>query len=275
MKCFLLTYPILITMTHLLSPLSYRWCHTFRDGSQLIEISARWMISNVPAWEGQRTLQSEHVNMLRDKIRNPQDLEGLYVVAVLKSEEGVRWGLVDGQHRAEVLREWFRTQPLSEDFKVIVRLKECASDLEVIELFRTINTQKPMEYTLSPEEKQHELVRLLVTEYQRKDKGHKLTEMIRSGAKQRPFLATEVLLQHLKDRRFFTKDSPGTYEKTTQEIAERVIAWNTEKVANPAPYLTSLKGLTPSLTAKAITYGFYLGLDPKLGWLSAIPAYGA
>lgn len=264
-------------MTSLL-PISYQLCYTFRDGSKMIAVSARWMIANVPAWEGQRILQLDHVSKLRASIHNPKDLEGPYVIVVLKGEEGQgqgpRWGIVDGQHRAEVLREWFQTQSLSTDFEVLVRLKECASDLEVIKLFRTINTQKPMDYQLSPVEKQHELVRLLVAEYQRKDKGHKLTEMIRSGAKQRPFLATEVLLQHLKGRRFFSTDSPGTCEKTPHEIADRVIAWNTEKVANPDTYLASLKGLTSSLMAKATAYGFYLGLDPNVGWLAAIPSYG-
>jgi hypothetical protein len=262
-------YRFAVGMTSFL-PVSYRLCHNFRDGSELIAISARWLIQ-IPPWEGQRTLQADHVQTLKKSIHNPQDLEGPYVVAVLQDEAGPRWGIVDGQHRAEVLREWFRTQPQSKDFLVVVRLKECASDLEVIELFRTINTQKPMEYTLSAEEKQHELVRLLVTEYQRKDKGHKLTEMIRSGAKQRPFLATELLLQHLKQRRFFSEDSPGTFRVPPQDIAHRIIAWNSEKASDPTAYLATLKGLSDTLVARAATYGFYLGLDPKLGWLATIP----
>jgi hypothetical protein len=273
-RLFWPAYAFATYMTALL-PISYRLCHQFRDGSELIAISARWLINHVPPWEGQRTLQADHVVRLKQSIQNPQDLEGPYVVAVLRDEGGPRWGLVDGQHRAEVLREWFQTQPQIKDFMVVVRLKECASDLEVIELFRTINTQKPMEYELSPEEKQHELVRLLVAEYQRKDKGHKLTEMIRSGAKQRPFLATEVLLQQLRQRRFFSADSPGTQSLSPQEVADRIVTWNTEKAGNPTAYLATLKGLTDTLVARAATYGFYLGLDPKLGWLATIPSYGA
>lgn len=250
-------------------PVSHRLCHQFRDGSELIAISARWLVRNVPPWEGQRTLQTDHVQRLKQAIQNPRDLEGPYTVAVLQDESGPRWCLVDGQHRAEVLREWFQTQPTTQDFRVVVRLKECASDLEVIQLFRTINTQKPMQYELSQEEKQHELVRLLVAEYQRQDTGHKLTEMIRSGAKQRPFLATENLLQELKTRRFFSEDS-GTHGRTPREVADRIVAWNTEKASNPAPYLATLKGLTASLTARAVTYGFFLGMDPKLGWLATV-----
>lgn len=265
-------WPLYRFATHMTSflPISHRLCHTFRDGSELIAISARWLIKNVPAWEGQRTLKLDHVEHLKQRVQDPQDLEGPYVVAVLQSEEGPRWRIVDGQHRAEVLREWFQTQPPSKDFMVVVRLKECISDLEVIELFRNINTQKPVEYELSSEEKQHELVKLLVGEYQRKDKGNKLTEMIRSGAKQRPFLATESLLEKLKERRFFSADSPGTFEKTPREIADRIIRWNTEKTTNPAAYLITMKGLTSSLTAKAVMYRFYLGLDTHLKWLATI-----
>lgn len=254
----------------------YRFLHSYGDGSELIAISARWLL-RCPPWEGQRTIDTNHVRKLSKTIQHAKELEGPYTVAVIPPEHSIigdmsdlpRISIVDGQHRAEVLREWFLTQPQSYDFMVVVRLVTCTNDMMVIDLFRKINTVKPMQYEMSPEEKQHELVKLLCANYQRKDTGHKLTEMIRTGAKQRPFLATELLLNELRVRRFFHPESASA-TMTPQEVADAIQAWNVEQVADPDAYIRTVKGITPAMKAKAIMYNFFLGLDPRLQWLSAL-----
>lgn len=239
------------------------------DGSELIAISARWFI-RCPAWEGQRTMDMDHVRELTKNIQNPRELEGPYTVCVIPADDGVRFGIVDGQHRAEVLREWFVGQPQSMDFMVLVRLVQCASDMEVITLFRKLNSSKPMKYELSAEEKQHEMVRMLVDAFRKKDvKGHKITEMIRSGARQRPYLATETLLHEIRARRFF-HEGTATEHMSVTEVVDWIQTWNAGISANPNEYLMTLKGLTPALKGRAVGYSFYLGLDPALKWLSYI-----
>ena len=258
-------------------PINHRFLHTFADGAELVAVSARWFIQ-CPPWEGQRTLDAEHVRMLVASVTQPRTLEGPYVLAILPGDDiqPTRFEIVDGQHRAEVLRHWFRNgSGTATDFYVLVRLVVCPTDMDVIDLFRRCNTKKPLRYEYSPEQKQHELVKLLVAAFQRRDTtGNKITEMIRSGARGRPVLATESLLHEIRAQRFFHEGATGAGQ-TPEAICDAIQTWNAQIAADPYTYLATLRGITPTMRARAIQYSFFLGLDPHLRWLKDIVAVTA
>lgn len=237
---------------------------TFADGSTLHQISARRLIA-IPVWEGNRTLDEDHVEDLARSIKNPHDIQGPFTVVEYPDEEGrPHRRIIDGQHRREVLVRHFAvtSAETADDFLVLVRLHKIADHAAAISLFQTINNAKPMVYKGSPTERLHELSEAL-RRHCVYDKGRTgLVALIRPCSTVRPFLS----LEHLEDalKRY------GIHERadlTSTALVDHAMGMNEFYAADPA----SIPGrFTQASLAKAAELGFYLGLDPSCAWLAGL-----
>lgn len=238
---------------------------TFADGSTLHQISARRLIA-IPVWEGNRTLDEEHVAELTRAIKNPHDIQGPFTVVEYPDEEGrPHRRIIDGQHRREVLVRHFgatSAEAPTADFPVIVRLHKIADHAAAIALFQAINNAKPMVYKGSPTERLHEFSEAL-RRHCVYDKGRTgLVALIRPCSTVRPFLSIEHLEDALKRYRIHERT-----DLTPQTLVDHAMGMNEFYAADPA----GIPGrFTQSTLIKAAELGFYLGLDPTCAWLSPL-----
>jgi hypothetical protein len=237
---------------------------TFADGSTLHQISARRLIA-IPVWEGNRTLDEEHVAELTRAIKNLQDIQGPFTVVEYPDDEGrSQRKIIDGQHRREVLVRHFAsvsTEP-APDFPVLARLHKIADHAAAVSLFQAINNAKPMVYKGSPTERLHEFSEAL-RRHCVYDKGRTgLVALIRPCSTVRPFLSLEHLEEALKRYRIHERT-----DLTPQALVDHAMAMNEFYAADPA----GIPGrFTQVSLTKAAELGFYLGLDPTCSWLAPL-----
>jgi hypothetical protein len=160
-----------------------------------------------------------------------------------------------------VLRRYFIREPAAEDFPVLVRRYQIADHAAAITIFQQINHAKPMVYRGSPTERLHDIVTALSRAFLYERKDGSAVMLIRPGCN-RPCLNTEHLEAALKARRIL--DRP--------ELTPAVIVAHAEKMnAVYALDNTSVPaGHTRSMMVRACEYSFFLGLDPKCGWLAGL-----
>lgn len=237
---------------------------TFTDGSTLHQISAR-RLAAIPVWEGNRTLDEEHVAELTRAIKNPHDIQGPFAVVEYPDDEGKpQRKIIDGQHRREVLVRHFATcvETPVPDFPVLARLYKIADHAAAVSLFQIINNAKPMVYKGSPTERLHEFSEAL-RRHCVFDKGRTgLVALIRPCSTMRPFLSVEHLEDALKRYRIHERT-----DLTPAALIDHAMGMNEFYAADPA----GIPGrFTQTSLAKAAELGFYLGLDPTCSWLAPL-----
>lgn len=234
---------------------------TFTDGSTLYQISARQLIT-IPVWEGNRTLDEEHVEELIRSIKNPHDIQGPFTVVEYPDDEGKsQLKIIDGQHRREVLVRHFASAE-AVDFTVLVRLHKIADHAAAISLFQAINNAKPMVYKGSPTERLHEFSEAL-RRHCVFDKGRTgLVALIRPCSTMRPFLSIDHLEEALKRYRINERA-----DLTPSGLVDHAMGMNEFYASDPA----AIPGrFTQTSLMKAAELGFYLGLDPTCSWLAPL-----
>jgi hypothetical protein len=240
---------------------------TFADGSTLHQISAR-RLAAIPIWEGNRTLDEEHVSELTRAIKNPQDIQGPFAVVEYPDDEGkVQRKIIDGQHRREILVRHFAsvstdTGTTATDFPVLARLYKIADHAAAISIFQAINNAKPMVYKGSPVERLHEFSDAL-RRHCVFDKGRNgLIALIRPCATVRPYLGIDQLEEAIKRYKIHER-----LELTPLALVDHAMGMNEFYASDP----TAIPGrFTQMSLTKAAELGFYLGLDPTCSWLAAL-----
>ena len=241
---------------------------TFTDDSSLYQISAR-SLSTIPVWEGNRTLDEEHVEELTRSIKNPHDIQGPFTVVEYPDDEGKpQLKIIDGQHRREVLVRHFASPPPGtetpppSEFTVLVRLHKITDHAAAIALFQAINNAKPMVYKGSPTERLHEFSEAL-RRHCVFDKGRSgLVALIRPSSTQRPFLNIEHLEEALKRYKIHER-----IDLTPQGLIDHAMGMNEFYASDPE----AIPGrFTHASLTKAAELGFYLGLDPTCAWLAPL-----
>jgi hypothetical protein len=261
--------------------------HTLSDGSVLRVMGAKEMLA-VPVWQGQRILDPAHVTALKAVVgTNAKQLDFGY--RIVSREEENAFGsivlmsyLVDGQHRAAVLRDYFATHILEPDFPVVVLEKNVESEWDVISYFNALNNAKPVKWS-DPGLLTNKYIQELEAAFCASSAGagsvpggskKKGPQLIRPGATCRPYLGVEKLRAAL-----MTEAAAGKLSSTESEIkafVERIVAWNAKAVRD-AGLTTVFSGAAGSskkvdadMIDKAAKLGFMLALDPKLGWIKAL-----
>lgn len=232
----------------------------FTDGSALYSTTAKWLVAQ-PVWEANRVMDVNHVRDLQTSITDIRSIQGPFAVVTLTDELSGQTTnrIVDGQHRQEVIRQFFAANPEQADFSVLCRRYCITSHEQAITIFQQINHAKPMLYKGSPTERLHEIVTALRREFVlEKNGGGAMTAMIRPNCN-RPFLDTEYLESALK-----TYGIPDRLDISVQDVivcARNANVWYSEDHAR----LTGR--FTQATFDRAKDYQFFLGLDPRCPWL--------
>jgi hypothetical protein len=222
-------------------------------------MSAR-KLSMTSVWEENRHLDESHVAALH-ATADPRSLQGPYGIVTYRATDADTDSnlLIDGQHRQAVLKRYFEANPIADDFQVLCRRYFPADHIAAVEIFKTINTAKPMVYAGSSTERLHQIQRALQSAFIHT--GSKPVVLIRENCN-RPCLNTAHLASALK--------LYGLHERHDLPIAaiiahaEKMNVWYAED-QNRCPVQ-----VTRTIMDKAREYNFYLGLDPRCMWLMGL-----
>jgi hypothetical protein len=231
----------------------------FSDGSILRKMQAKDLIK-LEVWQGNRFLDNEHkqdiIKSLKDSLQS-LDLKPYHVVTYVEDQEDGeqkqhKTVLVDGQHRASILRDTFYQNQQPVDFDVLVVEKICKNESEVIQYFKILNKTKAIPW--------NEDLNLVVNRYikalEKKFNTNKKQLLIRPVATRKPYLSVEKLRDELKKRRIGKSDT----DRTPEEFAE--YAWECNE-----SWLLSHKDSNEKSIQACLAVGFALAFDDKFSWI--------
>ena len=118
--------------------------HVYNDGSKLLKMSAKELIS-IPIWKGNRILDTAHAEHIKAAIGSDvKKLDSNYCIIQYTEPNAdgvpvIQRYLIDGQHRASVVRDFFRDTLCEPDFFVTVREKGVESESDAVDYFNAIN----------------------------------------------------------------------------------------------------------------------------------------
>jgi len=239
--------------------------HTLHDGSVVSLMSARELVQ-IPVWKGNRTLDLTHAAKIRDAV-GPVAEKLDFGYRVVRYDEMDMDGrpvqqtyLIDGQHRAHVLREHFMTNLCTDDFQVVVIEKNVQSETEAIDFFNAINNVKAQRWATDP----NILVNQYIAELEKRFNvgGRKL---IRTGATTRPNLSVDRLREVLKEH-----VAELAQERTKiQEFGQAVVDKNSSMI-DQAPMFILANTKHSKFYERAAAVNFMLAIDPRLRWIAEL-----
>jgi hypothetical protein len=225
------------------------------DGCRYVTMSAR-EFSKIPIWNGNRLIDEGHVDRIRESLHGNIKLlnSNLYRIILTKNEDGTdNRQIVDGQHRACILKEYFNTQGV-EDFTVLVGGKRCESEGEIIDYFKILNNTKAIPWKEDPKLRANAYIKALEEEFN----TDKKRPYVRCGNTNRPFLSADkirdiLIAKHILDWR----ETPKEFAQRARERNETML--NGLRVKDPQ--------IMRDMEARAVGYKFALGLDDKFTWI--------
>jgi hypothetical protein len=226
---------------------------TTADGSAYKVLSARGL-SQLPIWGGNRLIDMDHVRRIRESLNGNIKLLNLnpFRVGVIKQEDNsTRTEIIDGQHRAYILKEHFAS-PEVEDFQVLVGGKTFNNEDEVILYFKILNNTRAIAWKEDPVLRANKYIEALMKEFN----TDKKKPYIRSGKTTRPFLSVDKLRDSMIAKKVVE------WSQTSQEYVERVRDLNSQLVNG-----LRIKPSRRDMEDRAIEYNFALGLDDKFNWV--------
>jgi len=240
--------------------------HIFHDGSELHRMKAKTLIE-IPIWKGNRILDVAHVAEIEKAIGshiNHLD-SGYHIVQYEELDAANRpilgTYIIDGQHRAAVLKEHFKGSLCEPDFDVLVTQKRVTDEEEAIAFFNAINKCKPQAWKSDP----LLIVNKYVAALTKRFNGTKKTLLIRPGATHRPYLSSDKLRDQLRLSAGILKQT----SKEIQEFVDRVVVWNTQELGawQMAQTLNTVPKKETTVLEKSIELGFLLAFDSSLKWI--------
>jgi len=148
--------------------------------------------------------------------------------------------LIDGQHRAHVLRSYFQETLCAPDFQVLVIEKNVGSESDAIDHFNMLNNVKAQQWSHDPKLLANKYVNALDKQFN----VDKKNPLIRLGKlTKRPYLSGDVLREalekvamHLKQDKdhiqLFVAKVVKWNEKAVQEIRLKLLQENEKKHTN-------------------------------------------
>ena len=223
------------------------------DNSHYKVLPAR-IFCQIPIWRGNRVIDEDHVKKIEEGIRGNILLlnSNPYRIAIITEEDGsVRQVIIDGQHRAFILKKYFEKEG-AEEFDVLVAGKRFENEDEIIDYFKTINTTRAIQWKEDPVMKANAYLAALMKEFNENPKF----PMIRAGKTTRPFLSADKLRDAILVRKV------ETWTITPMEFAEHCRNQNIQLTdglkVKPAP---------SDMELRALKYKFSLGLDTSMHWI--------
>jgi hypothetical protein len=237
--------------------------HTYSDGSQLYRMSAR-ALTRIPIWKGNRIIDMKHVNNIKESINYAAYLldSGYKIIQYTEYDESnkpvKKSYLIDGQHRINVVLDYFENVQDAADFQVTVTEIRVESEADAIHYFNTINNVKPIQFEEDPN--------LIVNRYIQKLLLSYPSKFIRNGITKRPYLSADKFRDALKRRAVSLKSIPDyTFVEKCKEINSKIIQELEIRSLNP-------KDKELNIIKKSIELNFGLAWDDKFKWLDKIIA---
>jgi hypothetical protein len=240
--------------------------HTFHNGATLQKTTAQELIK-IPIWKGNRILDKAHVLEIQKAIgSNITHLDsGYFVVQYEELDAGshpvLQSYIIDGQHRAAVLKEHYASTLCEPDFPILVTVKRVIDEEEAITFFNAINKCKPQSWKVDPV--------LIVNKYMaaltKKFNGSKKLLIIRPGSTHRPYLSSDRLREALL--LYAHQMKPSTEE--VNKFVTNVVKWNTAELGAVQMQL-SLNDIPKKeipILEKSIAIEFLLAFDSSYKWI--------
>lgn len=240
--------------------------YRYNDGSLLTVMTARELVS-IPIWKGQRILDKAHSESIKSAVGlNVQSLDSGYRIVKYKEESAdgsivVSSYLIDGQHRASVIRDYYRDTICEPDFNVTVTEKEVETESDAIEYFNTINHVKVQQWKMEP----NLIINKYIKALEKVFNANKKQPLIRMSTV-RPYLSSDNLRIALKNNITNLKTSKHEISK----FVDKVIDYNKKMVIKFSTDLTQTGAKDSTLKQKAINANFSLAYDTKLKWVSEL-----
>ena len=233
--------------------------HHYNDGSILGVIKAKELIL-LPTWKGNRILDQEHANTIKKAIgSNIQYLDSGYSIITYEEKNTddnliVTSYLIDGQHRASIIRDFYHDNLHQPDFDVTVTERKVDSESDAIEYFNTINNVKRQYWNTDP----NLLINKYITAIETTFNTNKKLLLIRPGSTCRPYLSSDKIREKLKKYIPHLKQS----KEDIKIFIEKILKKNEALIKQ-----FRLEPILPQLKERAIIMKFTLGCDSELTWI--------
>ena len=236
--------------------------HTLHDGAEVRIMSALELV-RIPIWKGNRTINSDHVQRIKQSVgENVHTLDSMYRIVECAIEDAggnltKEMHIIDGQHRAQVIKDHFSQSLCAADFNVLVIVKKVESELEIIHCFNTINCVNPITWS-DP----NLIVNVYITELE-KLFNTKKQMFIRRDSTKRPYLNAEKLREVLLSNSKKLKEN----QEEALLFAKRVFEWNGKQIREADVLAMGMRKSEGDIMLKSAKAGFMLAFDTKLTWI--------
>jgi hypothetical protein len=244
----------------------YKMLHTYNDGSSLKVMTSRELVT-LPIWKGQRILDKTHSDSIKAAVgSNVKYLDSGYSIVKYKEENAdgntvTSSYLIDGQHRASVIRDYYKDTICEADFNVTVMEKEVETETDAIEYFNKINNVKAQQWRMDPNLIINNYIGALEKVYNK----NKKCPLIRS-TNVRPYLCSANLREVLSNN---TKLLKNTNDAITKFV-EASVKYNKELITKFSIDLTQENSKESKLKQRAVDVNFALAYDTKLKWVNIL-----
>jgi hypothetical protein len=225
-------------------------------------MSAKELI-RLPVWKGNRLIDHAHVKELQDAIGNNVNKldSGYKLVHYDEIDAGgnrIKYSeLIDGQHRQQVVKQYFENNMCEPDFTVLVYENNVSSEEEIIILFNELNNAKPIKWS-DPNMMVNKYIKALTDVFNKNKK-----EMIRNKTR-RPYLEIDTLRSTLLA---YSHKLTLNQEKINAFV-EKVKVYNEEQLLRSSIDILSAGKEKAKYIQSAAEAKFMLALDSKLPWIN-------
>jgi hypothetical protein len=244
---------------------------TSADG-QILGIASAKLVSTLPIWEGNRNILEDHVKDIAESLGDNIERinHTIFRVALVKTDDGrVKNYIVDGQHRAQVLKEYFEKNPFNTDnchsskelarmdFDCLVGIKEFENEADIIKYFHDINRVRAIQWKEDPNVIANKYIKALLDEFQPPLKnGKPAIVYFRHGRTRKPYISIDLVRQMLIAK------YDGRWTITPEQFVQQAHHHNQKLYEKIQEKNTK----TPSEMTQ-IEYGFALSNDEKFLWI--------
>jgi hypothetical protein len=192
---------------------------TTADGSTWKQIPAS-RLASIEIWKGNRILDENHVLRISQSLVSITDLSANpYRIAVVEEEGETFRYVIDGQHRARLLKTYFK-DPLAKDFDVVIIEKHCDDESDIIDYFKIINTTKSIQWREDPILVANRYIEPFIKEFNKDPKK----PVVRQGKVNRPFLSVEKLRDVLVSKHVVDwRTTPPEFVARCREINDQYL----------------------------------------------------
>lgn len=242
--------------------------HTFQDGSTLRLTSAKELLK-IPIWKGNRILDLGHVVEIQKAIGSKvHTLDSGYHIVQYEELDATQVPvlqsyIIDGQHRAAVLRNHYESTLCEPDFPVVITVRRVVDEEGAISYFNAINKCKPQAWKSDPVLLANKYVAALIHHFNRGKKNL----LIRPGATHRPYLSSDRLREVLS----IYPDRLKQRREDVEAFVLRVKDWNAQEVGaqSMALALNAVHKKDATILQKSVDCEFMCAFDGAFKWIPA------